>query len=453
MASKVSHINDPSARLKALCEYGSQVEVDNTLPTKLYFRSGRELIRMANVYLDEANYESAFILYSKYITLFVERLPSHPGYKSSPPPDLAEIKKKMKTVFPLAEEIKSKLKKRYIEEQREREELEAKRQAKVEAENARKRAEEEERLREKLAEEEKIRNESEEKWCREQEERYRELQLQEQRRLAQLEIDKDKDNNISGLNNERISVPSGNLDFIPNDLSNYMPPTDIGITTIPPVPDRDLKKNLTISDSSSPQIPVVNRDSKPNFDHFTSIGNFGGGSCNIRKVVVPTSIFSQFLKVAESNTNRNTETLGILFGKLSKNAFHISDVFIPKQHGTPDSCDMENEIDLIDYQDKYDLITLGWIHTHPTQTAFLSSVDMHTHFPYQKMMPESVAIVCSPKFKESGVFRLTQNGLNQIGSCKQTGFHYHQKEPPLFEQGEGVELVEGTSVRFTDGRK
>jgi len=38
--------------------------------------------------------------------------------------------------------------------------------------------------------------------------------------------------------------------------------------------------------------------------------------------------------------------------------------------------------------------------THPTQTAFLSSVDQHTHWPYQKLLPEAVAIVCSPKFNE-----------------------------------------------------
>lgn len=38
--------------------------------------------------------------------------------------------------------------------------------------------------------------------------------------------------------------------------------------------------------------------------------------------------------------------------------------------------------------------------THPTQTAFLSSVDLHTHCSYQMMLPESIAIVCSPKFQE-----------------------------------------------------
>lgn len=38
--------------------------------------------------------------------------------------------------------------------------------------------------------------------------------------------------------------------------------------------------------------------------------------------------------------------------------------------------------------------------THPTQTAFLSSVDLHTHCAYQLMMAEAIAIVCAPKYDE-----------------------------------------------------
>jgi len=38
--------------------------------------------------------------------------------------------------------------------------------------------------------------------------------------------------------------------------------------------------------------------------------------------------------------------------------------------------------------------------THPTQTAFLSSVDLHTHSSYQLMLPEAIAIVCAPKHNE-----------------------------------------------------
>lgn len=38
--------------------------------------------------------------------------------------------------------------------------------------------------------------------------------------------------------------------------------------------------------------------------------------------------------------------------------------------------------------------------THPTQTAFLSSVDLHTHCSYQLMLQEAIAIVCAPKHNE-----------------------------------------------------
>jgi len=74
---------------------------------------------------------------------------------------------------------------------------------------------------------------------------------------------------------------------------------------------------------------------------------------------------------------------------------------------------------------------LGWIHTHPTQTCFMSSRDLHTHFAYQVMMPESIAIVCAPSKSEPddwGVFRLTDPpGMGTIRDCRQTGlFHPHE---------------------------
>ena len=47
-----------------------------------------------------------------------------------------------------------------------------------------------------------------------------------------------------------------------------------------------------------------------------------------------------------------------------------------------------------------ELIFLFMLQTHPSQTAFLSSVDLHTHCSYQLMLPEAIAIVCSPKFNE-----------------------------------------------------
>jgi len=93
---------------------------------------------------------------------------------------------------------------------------------------------------------------------------------------------------------------------------------------------------------------------------------------------------AKFLSVAHSNTSRNVETCAILAGKLSADQFRITHVLVPKQKGkkrqtttafvlglrnffhyspgTADSCTMsEDDLDLFDYQDKHDLITLGWV--------------------------------------------------------------------------------------------
>ena len=35
-----------------------------------------------------------------------------------------------------------------------------------------------------------------------------------------------------------------------------------------------------------------------------------------------------------------------------------------------------------------DQINLGWVHTHPTQTSFMSSIDLHIHMPYQMLLDE-----------------------------------------------------------------
>ncbi|GCB85438.1 hypothetical protein scyTo_0026118, partial [Scyliorhinus torazame] len=58
----------PEERVRALTKKGSSVDVNEDVPPRRYFRSGVEMIRMASVYVDEGNLESAFVLYNKYIT-------------------------------------------------------------------------------------------------------------------------------------------------------------------------------------------------------------------------------------------------------------------------------------------------------------------------------------------------------------------------------------------------
>lgn len=76
----------------------------------------------------------------------------------------------------------------------------------------------------------------------------------------------------------------------------------------------------------------------------------------------------------------------------------MTDLIIPDQTGTPNSCNMDDDDvgALFTFVQERDLYVLGWIHTHPSQTCFMSSVDVHTQFSYQALMPEAISIVVSP---------------------------------------------------------
>lgn len=96
-----------------------------------------EMVRQANVYLQEGNFENAFILYIKFTTLFLEKIPSHPEYKSFDPVMKRQNKDKIKEVFPIAEKLKQKLQDRFQKEYSTYLEAEKQRQVERERELAR----------------------------------------------------------------------------------------------------------------------------------------------------------------------------------------------------------------------------------------------------------------------------------------------------------------------------
>uniref|UniRef100_A0A9L0TJ89 STAM-binding protein n=1 Tax=Equus caballus TaxID=9796 RepID=A0A9L0TJ89_HORSE len=384
----------PEDRVRALSQIGSAVEINEDIPPRRYFRSGVEIIRMASIYSEEGNIEHAFILYNKYITLFIEKLPKHRDYKSAVIPEKRDTVKKLKEIaFPKAEELKAELLKRYTKEYTEY--------------NEEKRKEAEE-----LARNVAIQQELEKE--RQRVAQQKQQQLEQEQFHAFEEMIRNQE-----LEKERLKI-----------VQEFGKPLDCNTTVRPgrpPVVDRSLKPGA-----------LSNSESTPTID-------------GLRHVVVPGRLCPQFLQLASANTARGVETCGILCGKLMRNEFTITHVLIPKQSAGSDYCNTENEEELFLIQDQQGLITLGWIHTHPTQTAFLSSVDLHTHCSYQMMLPESIAIVCSPKFQETGFFKLTDHGLEEISSCRQKGFHPHSKDPPLFCSCNHVTVVD-RAVTITDLR-
>ncbi|XP_031398395.1 AMSH-like ubiquitin thioesterase 3 [Punica granatum] len=173
---------------------------------------------------------------------------------------------------------------------------------------------------------------------------------------------------------------------------------------------------------------------------------------------VPVNMMEDFLRLARANTAKNLETCGVLAGSLKNRVFHITTLIIPKQESTSDSCQTLNEEEIFEIQDRLSLFPLGWIHTHPSQTCFMSSVDLHTHYSYQIMLPEAVAIVMAPTDTSSphGIFHLSDpSGVNVIRNCQERGFHPHEEASdgsPIYEHCSHVYMNSKLKFEIVDLR-
>jgi len=434
--SSLQAIPSPEERLKRLEKAGTDLKLDKKIPIRRYYKSGAEIFRQANNYYDDESLENAYLLYHKYLSLFIEKVDKHPEFPTVPKEDKVRVKSTLLKVLKRCEEIKARLKEIYRGEyQTYLQELEIQRQKEEELARrleAQRLSEEDDRLRQ---ETDDFRRALE---CSAAEARERELAIWHQ---AQLNEAKARDE----FKHRRDHPP--NTDFA---APSAPPDNDPGP---PPSYDRAVKPANHPSGQARPTVP--DRSSKPSSLSTSGLGDLSllGGGGGLRPLVIPETLMPSFLSIAEPNTAANIETCGFLAGKISQGKLVITHLVIPRQSGTPDSCTTENEEDFLMFLDEHDLITLGWIHTHPSQTAFLSSVDLHTHMPYQLMLPEAVAIVCAPKFEETGFFVLTPNyGLDYIANCTLTGFHPHPKEPPLFEEGSHIRLNSEANIKVVDLR-
>ncbi|QRV85026.1 STAM-binding protein [Ceratobasidium sp. AG-Ba] len=124
---------------------------------------------------------------------------------------------------------------------------------------------------------------------------------------------------------------------------------------------------------------------------------------------------------------------------------------------TSDTCEMVEEELIMEFQESRGLITLGWIHTHPTQSCFMSSLDLHTHSGYQASLKEAFAIVCAPSQSPNvGIFRLTDPpGLQTILKCTiKESFHPHTASNIYTDADQGhVKMMKKLDLSIVDLRR
>ncbi|KAB1200775.1 AMSH-like ubiquitin thioesterase 2 [Morella rubra] len=172
----------------------------------------------------------------------------------------------------------------------------------------------------------------------------------------------------------------------------------------------------------------------------------------LRDIHISTRLMEDFLELAKDNTDKDLETCGILGAFLEKGTFYVTTLIIPKQESTSSSCQAINEEEVFAIQNEGSLFPVGWIHTHPSQSCFMSSVDLHTQYSYQAMVPEAFAIVMAPTdtSRSYGIFRLSEpGGMRVLKECQEKGFHPHQEpadECPIYEHCSNI--YKNSNLRF-----
>ncbi|XP_006644471.1 AMSH-like ubiquitin thioesterase 2 [Oryza brachyantha] len=162
-------------------------------------------------------------------------------------------------------------------------------------------------------------------------------------------------------------------------------------------------------------------------------------SVNLQDMQISVRLTDEFIELAKENTSNNVETCGILGASFRDGTYYVNMLIIPKQEATPHSCQAVNEEEIHAILSEQSLYPAGWIHTHPSQTCFLSSIDLHTQYSYQVMLPEAVAIVIAPTdpSRSCGIFRLTDpGGMGVLRECRESGFHSHPETTdgsPIYE--------------------
>jgi proteasome lid subunit RPN8/RPN11 len=189
-----------------------------------------------------------------------------------------------------------------------------------------------------------------------------------------------------------------------------------------------------------------------------------------RTLTLPSRLLPDFLDAAAVNTNmppRGIETSGVLCGHADPGGLVVTHVIVPEQIGAADTFEVTpaGETALHFTLAESGLIVLGWIHTHPSQSCFMSSIDLHTHLSYQLLVPEAVAVVAAPRAPEGpsfAVYRLTASsdagrggvigGLELIQACNLRGFHAHDERTSLYEESGHVRWRLDAALVFIDLR-
>ncbi|KOM45686.1 hypothetical protein LR48_Vigan06g099200 [Vigna angularis] len=150
-------------------------------------------------------------------------------------------------------------------------------------------------------------------------------------------------------------------------------------------------------DAQSSHVTVFNSG-----DGSSKTDNESTSSKSMRDVHISMRLMEDFLDLAKENTEKDLETCGILGAYLEKGTLYMTTLIIPKQESASNSCQATNEEEVFKILNERTLYPVGWIHTHPSQSCFMSSVDLHTQYSYQSVI-RAIMVWDKKTYKEDAV--------------------------------------------------
>lgn len=181
----------------------------------------------------------------------------------------------------------------------------------------------------------------------------------------------------------------------------------------------DTLKNEQPIDTSKFFLPNADR---PDFDPAAAAEK------RQREIQLPGPLISAFIDKAWKNSPEN-EFMGWLTGTISSrkkkpNMVVVDGLFIPLQISDATSVqEAPNSpfpMAMLKHMESSKSVVVGWVHSHPTFSAFFSSVDQHTMWALQKDLPEAFGVVVDSK-KELRCLRLSEKGLLEVQRCEDAG--------------------------------
>lgn len=184
---------------------------------------------------------------------------------------------------------------------------------------------------------------------------------------------------------------------------------------------------------------------KPDSDRPMRLTNKEVEEMKRKPIQFPQNLLTSFIQTAWTCAKEN-EFMGWITGKLepmkgggkkgkdvakTEPMVVVNGLFIPKQQADQtnvwEAADSDPPFQMVEFMQESESVVVGWIHSHPTFEAFLSSIDMHTQYSLQKDLPQAFAIVVDQK-KDCRVMRLSAAGMETIAACSEHPGTFHEHE-------------------------